>query len=63
MSRIFDNSDWFEIEDRKQAAFEASLPKCDICGAPMTEWLHVSYKLMDILICEDCTVWEMYEED
>lgn len=63
MSRLLDPEDWFEIEDRKQAAWEAQLPLCDICGEPMAEWLHVSYKLMDILVCEKCAVWESYEEE
>ena len=65
MARIFDNSDWFEIEDRKQAAFEAKLPKCDICDEPMTEWAAIPQKFGTLNVCEDCIRenWKYYEED
>lgn len=58
-----DNFDFWAAEDARLAKAEEDLPKCDICGREMYEWLHVSYKLMDVRICEDCAVWETYEEE
>lgn len=63
MSRLPDPEDWFEIEDRKQAAFEASLPRCDCCKQPMTEWYRIPQKFGDLLVCTDCATKEEYEEE
>lgn len=58
-----DNFDFFEAEDIRIAMKEATLPKCDCCGAPMEEWYRIPQRDGDLLVCTDCAVKEEYEEE
>lgn len=63
MDRIPDNFDFFDAYDRKQAAWEASLPVCDCCGCHMAEWYRIPQKFGDLLVCTECATKEEYEEE
>ena len=59
---MLDNFDLFDIEDRKNAEWEARLPVCDGCGEHMSEWYEVSYKLQTWRFCKECCQERYYEE-
>ena len=60
---MIDNFDLWDAEDRKNAAWEAKLPVCDLCGEPMTEWYRIRQKFGDLLVCPDCIEHEYYDEE
>ena len=47
-----DPLDDFDRLDRRQARYEARLPKCDICRQPIQD--EDLYDLGDELVCHDC---------
>lgn len=65
MAKTWDNYDYFELEDMRQAQREARLPHCDICDEPMTEWVEIPQKFGNLNVCEHCIRmnWKYYEED
>jgi formylmethanofuran dehydrogenase subunit E len=51
---VIDNYDLFDIYDRQQERWLASLPKCDLCNEPIQD--EYGYMINGNLICEECLI-------
>ena len=63
MTRLRDNLDYFELEDIRQAMWEASLPVCDCCGEHIAEYYEVHYHGAMYVFCKECCQERYVEEE